>query len=72
MHEGLKVLAIDVLERYALENYQEGGHWVYETHGKADYLEALEEAGFDLEKTKANLKDYWELMNEQQAECRWA
>ena len=38
------------LEQYALDNYKQGGHWVYETHGNEDYQEVLEYCGDDIEK----------------------
>ena len=63
--------AIQALEQFALDNYENGGHWVYETHGADDYQEILDEAVGDLAKAKALLRDYWEFMNERQRECAW-
>lgn len=62
---------IKALETYALENYNEGGHWVYETYDTADYQEFLDEANGDIEVAKANLKHYWELMTERERDCAW-
>ena len=57
------------LEQYALDNYNQGGHWVYETHGNEDYQEVLEYCGNDIEKAKASLKEYWEFKLEQESNC---
>ena len=57
------------LEQFALDNYEEGGHWVAETHEAADYQEFLDEAAGDLKKAKALVREYWEFMNMRQAEC---
>jgi hypothetical protein len=57
------------LEQFALDNYEEGGHWVVETHVADDYQEFLDEAVGDLEKAKTLVREYWEFMNERQAEC---
>ena len=62
---------IEDLEAYASANYDKGGHWVFETFGRDDYQGVLDEAGGDLEAAKAILKDHWELMVEQEANCAW-
>ena len=59
------------LEQYALDNYEEGGHWVYETHGNRDYQDLLDEVGGDLNKAKEQMRAYWKRMNERQRECAW-
>jgi hypothetical protein len=59
------------LEQYALDNYDNGGHWVYETHGNEDYQEVLDANGGDIAKAKASLKEYWECQVEQESNCRW-
>jgi hypothetical protein len=55
---------IKALETYALNNYDVGGHWVYETYGKGDYLSLLL-AVDSLEEAKQYLKDYWEITQDQ-------
>jgi hypothetical protein len=55
---------IKALEVYALNNYDAGGHWVYETYGRGDYLSLLL-AVDSLDDAKQYLKDYWELQQEQ-------
>jgi hypothetical protein len=62
---------IQALEKYALDNYEAGGHWVYECFDKSDYAEYLEEAHGNLDEAKAELKKYWELMNDMERECAW-
>lgn len=60
---------VEALEAFALENYEAGGHWVYETHDRADYEQVLHRAGGDLEEAKAALRQYWGLMNDRRADC---
>ncbi len=59
------------LEAYALKHYEDGGHWVYETHGRADYEEYLAEANWDLDVAIQRMVSYWELMEMQKRECAW-
>jgi hypothetical protein len=61
--------AMKALEQFALDNYEEGGHWVVETHEAADYQEFLDEAAGDEAKAKKLVREYWEFMNMRQAEC---
>lgn len=51
---------IEALKKYALDNYNEGGHWVYETHDDRDY-EGLIVATGSLEDAMKQIKEYWEL-----------
>lgn len=60
------------LEKYALDNYEAGGHWVYECFDKDDYTEYLDEADGDLGKAKQELKKYWELVKDMERECAWS
>jgi len=53
---------IEKLEKYALDNYEKGGHWIYETHDDKDYLEILTERG-TVPKAKKYLKETWTLRN---------
>ena len=59
------------LEAYALKHYEDGGHWVYETYGREDYLELLGDANWDLNVAIQRMVSYWQLMNMQQKECAW-
>ena len=54
---------IQALEEYAHDNYNEGGHWIYECWEDSDYQTALEECG-SLVKAKDRLKAIWKLKNE--------
>lgn len=61
--------AMKALEQFALDNYEEGGHWVVETHVAEDYQEFLDKAGGNVAKAKKLVRKYWELMNSRQADC---
>jgi hypothetical protein len=58
-----------ILQQYALDNYEEGGHWVYETHEAADYQEYLDEAKGSIAKAKKLVRDHWKLMLEMESNC---
>lgn len=58
------------LEQYALDNYEEGGHWVVECFDRADYDLYIEEAGGDLDLALQALKEYWTLIEERAQEIR--
>ena len=62
---------VKALEQYALDHYEEGGHWVYETHDKKDYQKILLRT-FSLEQAKREIRDDWELTQEQYNEVRAA
>jgi phage-related minor tail protein len=61
---------IERLKQHALDNYEEGGHWVAETYSNDDYVEVLDENNGDLEKALKRLRYYWELLVEQERNCR--
>jgi hypothetical protein len=63
--------AIKLLEQYALDNYEAGGHWVYECFGAEDYDQYLTEANGNLSAAMAALKDYWELVCDRERDCAW-
>lgn len=50
---------VQQLKDYALENYESGGHWIYESFDESDYEEFLTEGQGDLAKTKQLLEDHW-------------
>lgn len=60
---------VKALKEFALANYEQGGHWIYETYDDADYEAALAEAEGDLERAKAALKDTWTLYQELEEDC---
>ena len=60
---------VNALEQYAIDNYEEGGHWVAETYSYKDYVEVLEHNNFNVDEAKKELKQYWEFTNERQREC---
>jgi len=59
------------LEQFALENYEAGGHWVYETHEASCYQEYLDEAGGNIAKAKKLVRKQWEFMLEMESNCRF-
>ena len=61
---------IKTLQAYALDNYEAGGHWVYETHDDADYQEILDDAGGNVGAAKKALRKYWEETVEIAADIR--
>jgi hypothetical protein len=63
-------MSVEALKKFALDHYEEGGHWVYETHGTGDY-ELVLRSHKTLAEAKADLRDYWECMNEREMECRF-
>ena len=54
--------AVATLRQYALDNYEAGGHWAYETHEDADFQEYLDEANGNMKAAKRSLRAYWELI----------
>ena len=62
---------IRALEQFCLDHYDEGGHWLYETHEAADWIEKLTECGGDLEAAKADCRAHWKLLNGRDLDCGW-
>jgi hypothetical protein len=62
---------IQQLIEFAVDNYEEGGHWIAECWNAADYDKVLEEVGGDVALAKEYLKQQWELINEQEQNCAW-
>lgn len=60
---------IKQLEQFALDHYEEGGHWVAETYDKSDYARVLLSVGQHdtmdklVETAKTYLRRDWEHMN---------
>jgi hypothetical protein len=54
---------VQALKDYANDHYDEGGHWVAETHDTKDYEEMLL-ASSSLEVAKRNLREFWLLKQE--------
>ena len=61
---------VEILKQYALDNYEEGGHWVFETYSDADYAKVLVEHQ-SVEAAKKAIKEDWELCVEQERNCAW-
>lgn len=57
------------LEAHALANYEQGGHWVYETYDTADYEAIIAEAEGDLNRAKELLEEAWLFLVEREREC---
>lgn len=62
---------VEQLKQFVLDNYERGGHWVYETHDDEDYQRELRAVGGSLPGAKKGLKQYWEMMNEQETNAAW-
>jgi hypothetical protein len=63
-------MSVEALKKFALDHYDEGGHWIYETFGTGDY-ECVLRSFSTLEEAKEDLKVSWELMVERETECRF-
>ena len=68
MNTKSKVLA---LQAYALSCYDQGGHWVYETHNDEDYEQFLSEANWDLGIAMQRMVSYWRLVDNKAKDCAW-
>lgn len=62
--------SVAILEAFALDHYEEGGHWVYETHDRKDYEKVLDRHGGDVEAAKVELRDHWFLIQEYAEDIR--
>jgi hypothetical protein len=60
---------VEILKQYALDNYEAGGHWVFETYSDAEYAKVLVEFP-SIEAAKEAIKRDWELCVMQEQECR--
>jgi hypothetical protein len=54
--------AVATLRQYALNNYEAGGHWAYETHEDADFQEYIDDANGNMKAAKRALREYWKLI----------
>jgi len=63
--------AIMELEQYALEHYEQGGHWVCEGFDLIDYMDVLEHCRGNVPEAKAQVKKYWETIRERERESAW-
>jgi len=55
-----KSTAIKELQDFAHANYEDGGHWVYESFDCADYQEVLDDNKGNMDLCKARLRHHWE------------
>jgi len=60
---------MEELKEYALEHYDTGGHWVYETYADSDYQEVLDRCGGNILKACKYLKKSWGATTAYAAEC---
>ena len=61
-------MSVEVLKKFAFENYEDGAHWVVETFSEDDWQWFLSKSS-SLEAAKQDLQDYWECIEEREAEC---
>jgi hypothetical protein len=59
----------EALRQFALDNYEEGGHWIYETTDLHEYQEYLDEANGDIAKAKKLIREHWKLLLEMESNC---
>jgi len=62
---------IDELQQYLIDNYDEGGHWIYETYDRTDYEKILYECKGDLDEAVKELKARCELIEAQSHETKF-
>ena len=61
---------IDQLKQYALDNYEAGGHWAFETFDDSRYIAIINRTK-TLDEAKAALKDWCNLVSERESDCAW-
>lgn len=61
--------AIAIAEWVKAQPYEQGWHWVVETHGHEDYMGLLVEHERSPRRVKAALREYVTLMQEQERNC---
>ncbi len=61
---------VQQLKQYAIDNYNVGGHWAYETYDKDDYIEILQRSN-TFDQAKAALRAWCERVCEQESNCAW-
>jgi 23S rRNA U2552 (ribose-2'-O)-methylase RlmE/FtsJ len=59
----------EALQEFALDHYEEGGHWVVECFGKEDYDRFLAKTS-SVAEAREELQKYWTLIEEQAREIR--
>jgi hypothetical protein len=66
------------LKQFALENYDKGGHWIFETWDHADYVEMFERHRTErnteaqaYKKAMTAMRQEWRRINDYQSECGW-
>lgn len=57
-----EIQSILKLKRWLLDNYEEGGHWIYETHADDEYLINIREQG--LTRYMAELSETWTVIDD--------
>jgi hypothetical protein len=59
---------IETLKKFALDNYEAGGHWIVETYSDADYEGVLRNSK-TITAAKKELQKCWKLWEEQSSNC---
>lgn len=59
------------IKAWALENYEKGGHWLYETYSIRDWESLLEDCNNNLAKAKSIARELWSIYNERESACRY-
>ena len=63
---------VQLLKRYALNNYELGGRWVAECWDTVRYVEVLEDCKDDLEEAKRQLRSYWSYIQREEDQRNWS
>jgi hypothetical protein len=61
-------MSVEALKKFAVEHYEDGGHWVVETFSTDDWEWWLANSN-SLEAAKVSLQGHWEFMVEREADC---
>jgi hypothetical protein len=57
-------MSVAVLEKFAMDHYEAGGHWVVECFGADDYQGYLDQAQGDVGQAQVALQSYWQLVQD--------
>jgi hypothetical protein len=59
-----ETVALEALDAWLIDNYDNGAHWVYETTDRARHVVGLREAQGDIAAYRATLRAQWELVGD--------
>lgn len=62
--------AIEAIQKWLIENYKRGGHWIFETTNEATHIVRLREFGGNVEAYKADMARDFEAIEEYAEDIR--